>query len=112
MFAARLLSIVLSVAALGIMYVLFARITNPAISFISVLYYGLSAVFLGYADSLANQPIDDLLRFGFMLAVVLSTRAATEQLRNRWLVAAWIMEFSLSLASFDSVFFLYTWLIG
>ena len=112
MFAARLLSILFSVAALGIMYVLFARITNPAISFISVLYYGLSAVFLGYADSLANQPIDDLLRFGFMLAVVLSTRAATEQLRNRWLIAAWIMEFCLSLASFDSVFFLYTWLIG
>lgn len=112
LFAVRLLSIVLSVGALALMYALFARIANPAISFIAVLFYGLSSAYLGYADSLANQPIDDFLRFGFMLAVVLSTRAATDQLRNRWLIAAWVMEFCLSLASFDSVFFLYAWLIG
>jgi hypothetical protein len=94
------------------MFVLFRRITNPPIAFLAVLFYALSTAFLGYADSLANQPIDDLLRFGFMLAVVLSTRAATETLRHRWLAAAWVMEFCLSLVSFDSVFFLYVWLIG
>jgi len=112
MFAVRLLSIAFSAGGLALMFVLFSRITNPAISFLSVLFYGLSSAFLGYADSLANQPVDDLLRFGFMLAVVLSTRTATETLRQRWLVAAWIMEFCLSLVSFDSVFFLYVWLIG
>ena len=112
LFTARLLSIILSVAAVALMYLLFSRLTNPAVSFLAVLFYGLSPAYLGYADSLANQPIDDLLRFGFMLAVVLSTRAATEQLRTRWLVAAWGMEFCLSLASFDSVFFLYVWLVG
>jgi hydrogenase/urease accessory protein HupE len=82
------------------------------VSFTAVLFYALTNAFLGYADSLANQPIDDLLRFAFMLAVVLSTRAETELLRKRWAVAAWFIEFALSLVSFDSVFFLYVWLIG
>jgi hypothetical protein len=112
LFAARLLSIIFSVAAIGLMYLLFSKLTSPVVSFVSVLFYALSPAFLGYADSLANQPLDDLLRFGFMLAVVLSTRAASERLRNRWLIAAWVIEFCLSLASFDSVFFLYVWLVS
>lgn len=110
--AARLLSVFFSIAALILMYAVFAKITSPRVSFLAVFFYGLTPGFLGYADALANQPIDDLLRFGFMLAVVMSTRAAEAGLRRRWMIAAWCMEFALSLSSFDSVFFIFLWIIG
>ena len=109
---ARVLSIVMSVAALILMYATFALVTSPRISFLAVLFYSLSPSFLGYADSLANQPLDDLLRFAFMFAVVVSTRAASARKRRFWAVAAWGIQFILSLSSFDSVFFIYLWLIG
>lgn len=109
---ARYLSIAFSLAALALMFVVFSKIAGPGVAFIASFFYGLSPTFLGYADSLANQPLDDLLRFAFMLAVVFSTRAADSTLRKRWMIAAWIIEFCLSLSSFDSVFFVYLWLIG
>ncbi|TAN41020.1 MAG: hypothetical protein EPN25_05520, partial [Nitrospirae bacterium] len=112
LFAVRMLSVVFSVGALILMYMVFSKITNPGIGFLSVFFYGLTPTFLGYADTLANQPLDDLLRFGFMLAVVMSTRADSEVHRHRWLISAWLAEFMLSLSSFDSVFFIYVWLIG
>lgn len=111
-FSVRMLSILFSLGALALMYLVFAKITSPRVSFLAVLFYGFSSPFVGYADSLANQPIDDLLRFGFMLAVVMATRAADPRKQKLWMIAAWVMEFALSLTSFDSVFFVYAWLIG
>lgn len=111
-FAMQVFSQILSLLALLLMYLTFARITNPGLTFLAVLFYALSRPFLGFADSLANLPLDDLLRFGFMYAVVMSTRDDRESRRNRWLVAAWIIEFCLSLSSFDSVFFIFAWLVG
>lgn len=112
LFAARMLSLLFSMGALVLMYLVFAKISSPKIAFTAAAFYGLSSAFLGYADSLANQPIDDLLRFGFLFAVVMSTRGGTERQRGGWMAAAWVMEFILSLTSFDSVFFVYAWLIG
>jgi hypothetical protein len=112
LFDVRMLSILFSLAALTLMYIVFSKITSPAVAFLSVLFYGLSPAFLGYADALANQPLDDLLRFAFMLAVVLSTRAGSARGRKWWEILAWGLQFMLSLASFDSVFFLFAWLIG
>ena len=112
LFEVRMLSIVFSIAALVLMYLLFARLTSPRVGFLAVFFYGLAPAFLGYADALANQPLDDLLRFGFMFAVVLSTRAESLRSRRFWLIGAWCTEFVLSLSSFDSVFFVYLWIIG
>jgi len=111
-FAAQVFSQILSLIALWLMYLTFARVTSPGLSFLAVLFYGLSRPFLGYADSLANQPLDDLLRFGFMYAIVMSTRDEDSARQGRWLIAAWVMEFCLSLSSFDSVFFIFAWLVG
>lgn len=111
-FAAQVFSLLLSVAALWMMFLTFARVTNPGLAFLAVLFYGLSRPFLGFADTLANMPLDDLLRFGFMYAVVMSTRDEVLSRRSRWLIAAWLMEFFLSLSSFDSVFFMFAWLVG
>ena len=112
LFSVRLLSIVFSIGALVLMYLVFARITSPRVSFVAVLFYALTPSFLGYADSLANQPIDDLLRFGFMFAVAMATRSDSERRQRHWMILAWITEFCLSLTSFDSVFFIYAWLVG
>lgn len=112
MFSVRMLSVIFSITALVLMYIVFSKITTKGVSFVAVLFYGLSPVFLGYADSLANQPIDDLLRFAFMLAVVFATRADSLKQRRIWMFSAWVFEFFLSLSSFDSVFFVYLWLIG
>lgn len=111
-FFMRLLSIFFSIGALILIYVLFSKITSPRISFVAVFFYVLSSTFLGYADCIGTQPIDDLLRFAFMLGIVLSTRAASLRQRRIWMVSAWIIEFLLSLVSFDSVFFVYLWLIS
>jgi hypothetical protein len=110
--AARLLSVGFSIAALTLLFVFVCRLCAPPVAFLGALVYGLSPSYLGFADSLANQPLDDLLRFGFLLCIVYSTRADTPRARFRWAAAAWGAEFCLSLSSFDSVFFLYTWLIG
>jgi hypothetical protein len=90
----------------------FSKVASAGVAFLAVFFYGLSPAFLGYADSLANQPLDDLLRFAFMLSVVLSTRAGSARQRKWWASSAWLLQFALSLASFDSVFFLFVWLIG
>ncbi|MDF1552813.1 MAG: hypothetical protein P1P84_07115 [Deferrisomatales bacterium] len=108
----RMLSIVFSVAAVVLFYLLLQRITSPPIALAASVAYGLSAVFLGFADSLANHPLDDLLRMACMVAIVASTRAASGVGRKRWGIAAWGLEFLLSLSSYDSVFFVYIWLVG
>jgi hypothetical protein len=112
MFAMRLLSVTISLGALGVMYALFARLTSPPVALGAVLFYVLSPMFLGYADSLANQPLDDLLRYAFMLAVVLGVRSDQVRWRRGMMISAWLLEFVLSLSSFDSVLFVYLWLVG
>lgn len=110
LFGLQIFSIGISLAALLFMYLAFSRLTDCRVALVAVAFYGCSTLFLGYADSLANMPIDDLLRFGFMLTVILSTRSRSW--RNGWLAVSWLLQFLLSLASFDSVFFLYIWLVG
>ncbi|MCE9545033.1 MAG: hypothetical protein K8T25_05880 [Planctomycetia bacterium] len=110
--AARVVSVLMSMAGLGCFYLFLARAIRPSVAFATCVVYGLTPAFLGYADSLANMPIDDLLRYGFMLAVFYSTRATTKAGRWRANVVAWVLEFGMSLSSFDSVFFMFVWLIG
>lgn len=112
LFFMKMLSIFFSLTALIFMYILFSKITSPAVSFLAVFFYGLSSPFLNYAYSLANQPADDLFRFAFMLAIVLSTRATSLKQRKIFMISAWVIEFLLSLSSYDSVFFVYMWLVG
>jgi len=84
---------------------LFAGGALAPVALAAAVFYALSPAFLGYADAIANQPIDDLHRFGLILAVVLTTLALHPRLRQAALLAAWVLEFLLSLFSFDSVFF-------
>ncbi len=59
----RWLAILISLTGLSLMYAAFSLLSTRMIAFLAVLYYAGSTMFLGIADSLANQPIDDLFRF-------------------------------------------------
>lgn len=104
----RMLSIAFSALGLYLMYLALARIAEPAVALAAAVYYGLSSAFLQYNDSLANQPLDDMLRFALMYAVV----RATGEPRRRWFALIWALGFTLSLSSLDSVFFAFVWLVG
>lgn len=109
-YAFRLLGLSFSIAALFLMYVFFNRISDSTVAFFGALYYGLSTMFLDFADSLANQPIDDLLRFA-VLAVSVSAYGRAEARGSRVLVI-WFLFLALSLSSCDSTLFIFAWLIG
>jgi hypothetical protein len=106
----RLLGLGISLGALILMYASFNIIARPFIAFIGALYYGISTTFLNYADSLANQPIDDLLRF---LIVFLSLRSFSRK-DGGWkgFGLIWALYFVLTITSYDSVFFIFIWLLG
>lgn len=104
----RLLSLAMSVAALALMYRVVTLLSTPMAAFFSTLYYAASTMFLDFADSLANQPLDDLLRF---LVMLISLRAANEKNGWRYPFVIWAIYFTLSISSYDSVFFLFIWLV-
>ncbi|MBI4860322.1 MAG: hypothetical protein HY815_08680 [Candidatus Riflebacteria bacterium] len=110
--AARQVALAFSTAALVLMFLLFARLVGTGSALVAVVFYGLSHGHVGFASSLANQPLDDALRFGFMLAVVRSTAPGPEGPSNRASIVVWLLGFALSLVSLDSVLFAFVWLVG
>lgn len=118
----RLLSLGFSVAALVLFYVFINMVAGPGAAFFAAAYYGASTMFLDYADSLANQPIDDLLRFAVLVASAGAApwpgkgAAGAHPRQQRWgrgrVLFIWAAYFVLCLSSYDSVFFLFAWLVG
>jgi len=109
--AAQTWSLLLSLLGLGFFYrALALLIPNPA-ALIAVAVYAFSWSFWAYADSLANQPLDDAMRFGLMWAS-LTACASSGAGRTKWLRRTWLLLFLLTLASFDSVLFAYLWVVG
>ena len=107
----RLFSLGISLAALALMYAAFNQVSNPLFAFTSTLYYAVSTMFLDYADSLANHPIDDLLRFGIILISLLALKKDGAQ-RRKYTAAIWALYFILAASSFDSLLFIFIWLVG
>jgi hypothetical protein len=107
----RLLSLAVSLGALVLMYAFLNRISTPSIAFFGALYYGASTMFLDFADSLANQPIDDLLRFAILFLSISGLRAE-ERLKKRYTAFIWALFFILAASSYDSVIFVFLWLVG
>jgi hypothetical protein len=109
--AFRLLSLSISLSALVFMYAFLNRLSTPSIAFFGALYYGASTMFLDFADSLASQPIDDLLRFSILFLSISGLRAR-ESLKKRYTAAIWALSFMLAASSYDSVLFVFVWLVG
>lgn len=109
--AFRLLSLAFSFGGLILLYVFMNRVTTPLVAFFAVLYYGASTMFLDFADTLNNQPIDDLLRFA-ILAVSLGSVTGDKEKRGRFVFITWVLFLVLAISSYDSTFFIYAWLVG
>jgi len=107
----RLLALGMSLGALVLAYAFLNRVSTPSIAFFGALYYGASTMFLDFADSLANQPIDDLLRFAILFLSISGLRAG-EGLKKRYTVFIWALFFILAASSYDSVIFVFLWLVG
>ncbi|MCR4283772.1 MAG: hypothetical protein NUV64_00435 [Parcubacteria group bacterium] len=109
----RFLSLFFSFTALVFMYWFFNLISNRIVAFFAVSYYAVSTMFLGFADSLANQPIDDFLRFSIMLLSLFAVKARDNTEKYRlYNIFIWIIYFILAISSYDSTFFIFIWLVG
>ncbi|MFC1756623.1 hypothetical protein ACFLZC_00475 [Patescibacteria group bacterium] len=109
----RFLALLFSLSALILMYFFFCFLSNKLIAFLATLYYAGSTMFLGLADSLANQPIDDFFRFLILLLSVLAVRNASNVKKFRiYNIAIWVSYFLLASSSYDSTFFVFVWLVG
>ncbi len=104
----RFLEILFSLGALVILYWIFLKISNRLVAFLGVFYYSVSVLFLDYADTLANQPIDELLRF----AIIALSITALKNQKKYFNFLIWILYFILALSSYDSTFFIFAWIVG
>lgn len=104
----RFLEILFSLAALAILYWIFLMISNRLVAIFGVLYYAISVLFLNYADTLANQPIDEILRF-----TIIALSIAAPNYKKKYLnYLIWVLYFVLAFSSYDSTFFIFAWLVG
>lgn len=109
----RLLALLISLVALVLLYAFFYLIGGKFIASAAVFYYAVSAMFLDYADSLANQPLDDLFRFLLLFLSVLAVRSVDNIKKFlSYNIFIWLFYFLLSLCSYDSHFFVLLWLIA
>ena len=108
----RWLAIIFSLIGLGLMYALFCLISTRAVAFLAALYYAGSTMFLGLADSLANQPVDDLFRFLILFLSILAYRISDIKKQKVFNALIWISYFILASSSYDSTFFVFVWLVG
>ncbi|MEO5366296.1 MAG: hypothetical protein H7831_08050 [Magnetococcus sp. WYHC-3] len=104
---ARAVAVTLSVVALGLFYLLLRQLPLPEpVALMALVFYGLSRPFVEFAGSLANMPMDDLLRFAFLLLSLSLWRHPA----SRWrLVGLAVLAAMLMLCSLDSIFFIFIW---
>ena len=110
----RFLAILLSTASVfflfGFIYFLFNK--NFWVAFISAIFYSSSATYLGYADSLANMPIDDFLKYAILFLSLYSYKSPPLNIKNKTKYLIWSLFFILALSSYDSTFFVFFWLVA
>ena len=104
----RFFEIIMSLSGLIILYCIFNMISSRLVAFFGVLFYGLSTLFLDYADIISNQPIDELLRFVVILFSIIALKNHKKYL-NYFI---WVFYFLAFMSSYDSAIFLFAWLIG
>lgn len=106
----RLTAIIFSLTGLFFLYWAFILILESRLAaFLGILFYGVSTVFLDYADSLAALPLEELLRPLIILLSILALKKSEKKYLN-YLI--WILYFIFSISSYDSTVFVFAWLIG
>ena len=106
----RMLAISFSLASvfflLGFVYLITNK--NHFLALIAVFYYSTSITFLRYADSLANQPVDDLFKWAILFFSIYAL--GKEDIKGRLEKLIWLLYFLLAASSYDSTFFIFFWL--
>lgn len=108
----RFLAILISLGGLTLMYAVFSLISTRMIAFLATLYYAGSTMFLGIADSLANQPIDDLFRFSIIFLSIWIYKISDNKKKSLYGILIWFLYFALAGSSYDSTFFIFVWFVG
>jgi len=108
----RFLAILISLGGLTLMYTAFSLISARMIAFLATLYYAGSTMFLGIADSLANQPVDDLFRFSIIFLSIWIYKISDSKRKRLYSTLVWFLYFALASSSYDSTFFIFVWLVG
>lgn len=111
----RFLAILLSMGSSVFLYAFLRRLLkgNAWAAGIGVFFYVTSTVFLGYADSLANQPLDDFFRLGILaLSLYAATGVADAAKKKKLSWAIWLIYFLLCFSSYDATFLIFIWLCG
>ncbi|MEK7473842.1 MAG: hypothetical protein AAB668_03930 [Patescibacteria group bacterium] len=111
----RVVAVLFSMLGLAFFYgfvFLFSK-RNHWIAGAATLYYATTTVFLGYADSLANQSIDDLFRNAVLFVSFYRFSSVSDGVKKKRLTAVtWVLYFLLASSSYDSTFFVFIWLCG
>lgn len=115
----RLLQILFSLTGLVFLYWAFTLISKSRlIAFLGTLFYGISTIFLDYADSLAAMPLEELLRAVIIILSIVALKNPTDakalagKQKKYFNYLIWILYFALSISSYDSTFFIFAWLVG
>lgn len=108
LFILRLPSIFFSILSLILLYIFIKLLSNRHIALIAVTYFGISPIFIKFADSLEYTPLEDLWRSLILLLSLLALR----RLKFWYLLVIWISYLILAFISYNSTFFIFTWLIG
>lgn len=94
----------------GFIYFLFNR--NFWTALISTVFYSTSTTYLGYADSLANMPIDDFFKYVILFLSLYASKSFLPNIKNKLKYLIWSLFFILALSSYDSTFFVFFWLVA
>jgi len=103
----QLVSIIISLLGAALFYAALKKVLPESAAFAAAAFYVLSPAFADYSYSLANQPLDDMLRWLFVFLII-----ANKDDSPRLYAAAWGAQLALSLCSFDSVLFVFCFLLG
>ncbi len=120
LFLLRLPFIVASIFSLVFLYAFIKKLfSNSYIALIAVTYFGISPIFIKWADSIDFIPLGDFWSF---LILLLSINALQYFNNNQepfktkkaylYLSAIWIGQLFLFLSSYHAIFFIFTWLLG
>lgn len=118
LFILRILPIIASILALIFLYLFVKSLYNKHVALIATAYFGISPLFIKWADSLAYAPYEDVLRFLILLLGLAAFNYSNNQQTTMgkknylYLAAIWICYAFLALVSFNSTFFVFTWLLG
>ncbi|MCX6813418.1 MAG: hypothetical protein NTV77_03000 [Candidatus Azambacteria bacterium] len=119
-FPLRLPSILASIFGLIFLYAFIKKLSdNKYIAFITVAYFGISPIFIKWADSMDYIPIGDFWSF----LILLLSLSAFQYLNNNqepikkkkaylYLSVIWASQLFLFLSSYHATFFIFAWLVG